>query len=201
MWPLRFCDGHSKPTIAKVIENRAHQIQWRSTAARRCADAFGFIRDDELFLQLVQEAEGQHVGVVCRAHHQVPNTQWAYEAETKTSLLYIHCTVFLTEMMGHCNLGHQIKYIADETTQKIQRVQQGFILKFMGVQISKARESKSRSPSQDLWNDMKSMFSFEECINTSDILLQDKSVPLYPESLDRRLHRSMHEFICLNIME
>lgn len=39
------------------------------------ANSFGVIGDDKLLLQLVQEAEGQHIGVVCSAHHQVSNTQ------------------------------------------------------------------------------------------------------------------------------
>lgn len=45
------------------------------------ADTFGVISDDELFLQLVQEAEGQHIRVISSADHQVSNTQRVYEAK------------------------------------------------------------------------------------------------------------------------
>ena len=43
-------------------------------------DALGVVGDDELLLQLVQVAEGQHAGVVLCAHHQVAHTQRAGEA-------------------------------------------------------------------------------------------------------------------------
>lgn len=45
------------------------------------ADALGLVGDDELLLQLIQEAEGQHVGVVARAHHHVADAQRAGETE------------------------------------------------------------------------------------------------------------------------
>lgn len=45
------------------------------------ADALGLVGDDELLLQLVQEAERQHVGVVGRAHHHVADAQRARETE------------------------------------------------------------------------------------------------------------------------
>lgn len=48
------------------------------------ADAFCVIRDEKLFLQLVQEAEGQHVGVISSADHQVSNTQGVNETKTQT---------------------------------------------------------------------------------------------------------------------
>lgn len=47
------------------------------------ADPFGVVGDQELLLQLVQEAEGQHVGVAGAAHHQVSDAQRAGEAETR----------------------------------------------------------------------------------------------------------------------
>lgn len=45
------------------------------------ADALGLVGDDELLLQLVQEAERQHIGVVGRAHHHVADAQRARETE------------------------------------------------------------------------------------------------------------------------
>lgn len=50
------------------------------------ADALRLVGDDELLLQLVQEAERQHVGVVGRAHHHVADAQRAREAETRASV-------------------------------------------------------------------------------------------------------------------
>ena len=43
-------------------------------------DALGVVGDDELLLQLVQVAEGQHTGVVLCAHHQIAHAQRAGEA-------------------------------------------------------------------------------------------------------------------------
>lgn len=47
------------------------------------ADALRLVGDDELLLQLVQEAERQHVGVVGRAHHHVADAQGTCETETE----------------------------------------------------------------------------------------------------------------------
>lgn len=47
------------------------------------ADALGLVGDDELLLQLVQEAERQHVGVVGRAHHHVADAQRTRETENR----------------------------------------------------------------------------------------------------------------------
>lgn len=58
------------------------------------ADAFGFIGNNKLLLQLVQEAEGQHVRVVCRAHHDVPDAQRAGETETQKTRPDVKCFSF-----------------------------------------------------------------------------------------------------------
>lgn len=47
------------------------------------ADALRLVGDDELLLQLVQEAERQHVRVVGRAHHHVADAQRARETGTE----------------------------------------------------------------------------------------------------------------------
>lgn len=58
------------------------------------ADAFGFIGNNKLLLQLVQEAEGQHIRVVCRAHHDVPDAQSAGETETHKTRPDVKCFSF-----------------------------------------------------------------------------------------------------------
>ena len=48
-------------------------------------DALGVVGDDELLLQLVQVAEGQHAGVVLCANHQVAYAQRAGEADGEST--------------------------------------------------------------------------------------------------------------------
>lgn len=63
---------------------------------QRAADALPVVGDQELFLQLVQEAESQNIWVVWGAHHQVANAQGTGETGTHTAT----ATVITRPMMA-----------------------------------------------------------------------------------------------------
>lgn len=75
-------------------------------------DALGVIGDDELSLQLIQETEGQDVGVGLRAHHHVAHAQRAGEAEHNTP---------------HKGGGHSVKWMMKpiHTLQQVHTSQCG----------------------------------------------------------------------------
>lgn len=79
------------------------------------ADALGLVGDDELLLQLVQEAERQHVGVVGRAHHHVADAQRARETEIERQGA---CQKEPKQLLNANNLHIRMQLSEAETTRR-----------------------------------------------------------------------------------
>lgn len=67
------------PLLEKQISETCPKLTKLNKRERpqSAVDPLGVIRDDELFLKLVQEAEGQDIGIVFCANHHVPNSERA----------------------------------------------------------------------------------------------------------------------------
>lgn len=75
--------------LGKQKEERLTQLDER-VRPHSAIDTLGVVRYDELPLQLIQETEGQDVGVVLCTNHQITHTQTAGETETHTERARLH---------------------------------------------------------------------------------------------------------------